>query len=65
MFSNAYTGDSKKPYSYQVNCHLKFGGSLFSKNRQTIRREDKQESKRKQKTRNTPKKAQQPEKRLH
>ena len=32
-------------YGYQVNCNLRFGDSLFSKIKQTIRSEDKQESK--------------------
>ena len=40
---------AKKPYGYQVNCHLKFGNSSHFKIKQTIKSEDKQESKRKQK----------------
>ena len=49
MFSRVYTGNSKKPYCYQVNYHLKFDDSLYSKMKQTIRSEDEQESKKKQK----------------
>ena len=40
---------AKKPYGYQVNCHLKFGDSLHFKIKQTIKSEDEQESKKKQK----------------
>ena len=40
---------AKKPYGYQVNCHLKFGNSSHFKIKQTIKSEDKQESKKKQK----------------
>ena len=39
---------AKKPYGYQVSCHLKFGESLYLKIKQTIS-EDEQESKKKQK----------------
>ena len=49
MFSRVYTGNSEKPYCYQVNYHLKFDDSLYSKMKQTIRSEDEQESKKKQK----------------
>ena len=31
---------AKKPYGYQVNCHLKFGDSLHLKIKQTIKSED-------------------------
>ena len=44
---------AKKPYGYQVNCHLKFGNSLHFKIKQTIKSEDKQESKKKQKKKAT------------
>ena len=47
---------AKKPYGYQVNCHLKFGNSSHFKIKQTIKSQDKQESKKKQKKK---KKAQQ------
>ena len=40
---------AKKPYGYQVNCHLKFGNSSHFKIKQTIKSEDEQESKKKQK----------------
>ena len=40
---------AKKPYGYQVNCHLKFGNSSHFKIKQAIKSEDKQESKKKQK----------------
>ena len=40
---------AKKPYNYQVNCHLKFGNSSHFKIKQTIKSEDEQESKKKQK----------------
>ena len=39
----------KKSYGYQVNCHLKFGDSLHLKIKRTIKSEDEQESKKKQK----------------
>ena len=45
----------KKTYGYQVNCHLKFGDSLFSEINQTIKSEENQESKRKQKSSSTKK----------
>ena len=45
---NANTETAKKPYGYQVNCHLKFGDSLHLKIKQTIKSEDEQESKKKQ-----------------
>ena len=47
---------AKKPYGYQVNCHLKFGNSSHFKIKQTIKSEDKQESKKKQKKSNSIKK---------
>ena len=47
MFSSVYTG-AKKLYVYQVNCHLKFTDSLYSKIKQAIRSEDKKESKKQQ-----------------
>ena len=47
---------TKKPYGYQVNCHLKFGDSLHFKIKQTIKSEDEQESKKKQKKSNSIKK---------
>ena len=47
---------AKKPYGYQVNCHLKFGNSSHFKIKQTIKSEDKQESKNKQKKSNSKKK---------
>ena len=47
---------AKKPYGYQVNCHLKFGNSSHFKIKQTIKSEDKQESKKKQKKKATAKK---------
>ena len=56
---------AKKTYSYQVNCHLKFGDSLHFKIKQTIKSEDEQESKKKQKKQQHKKKAQQSEKCLH
>ena len=39
----------KTPHDYQIQCHLKFGDSLHSKIKQTIKSEDEQESKKKQK----------------
>ena len=47
---------AKKPYGYQVNCHLKFGNSSHFKIKQTIKSEDKQESKKKQKKKSNSKK---------
>ena len=49
---------AKKPYGYQVNCHLKFGNSSHFKIKQTIKSEDKQESKKKQKKKKKKKKQQ-------